>query len=129
MSISQYHEHRVVSIVPHNAVSDYDNHFPLSVVDVTKNGVDLTVHIYRGTKFTDGDGNALTPEGYLTLEEYFYLEPMLGYVKDDGTVVERTLSYDWNEIDAVVMRMRQWKAAAAESFDQQTPPPEEQTNV
>lgn len=116
MSISHYQEHHVASIVPKFAKTKYENHFPLSVFDVTKKGVDLTVHIYRGTKFTDGDGNALTPEGYLTLEEYFYLEPMLGYAKEDGTVVKRTLSHDWDEIDAMIMRLRQWKAAAAESL-------------
>ena len=99
-------DHQMVSVVIPGIHSDYVNHSPLSVLDVTQGGQTFTVHIYRGKLFHDDEGESFTPLGYLTLQEYFTLRGMLAYTDENGVEHERTLPMEWSEIDAMIEAMR-----------------------
>lgn len=99
-------DQKIVSVVIPGIHSDYANHSPLSVLDVTQGGQTFEIHIYRGKKFSDDEGESFTPLGYLTLDEYFTLRGMLGGTDENGNEIERTLPFEWSEIDALVQQMR-----------------------
>lgn len=99
-------DHQMVSVVIPGIHSDYANHSPLSVLDVTQGGQAFEIHIYRGKLFHDDEGESFTPLGYLTLQEYFTLRGMLGGVDENGNEIERTLPMEWEEIDAMIEAMR-----------------------
>lgn len=116
MSISHYNPALYCSILIPGSFVVPENHSALSTVDVTKNGNALTVVIFVGTNhFKDEDGNPVTPLGYLSNEEYFTLRTMLEHTDENDELVARTLPMDWDEIDAMVIAMRE--AAAAESTE------------
>ena len=99
-------DHQIASVVIPGIHSDYQNHSPLSVLDVTQGGQTFEIHIYRGKLFHDDEGESFTPLGYLTLQEYFTLRGMLGGVDENGNEIERTLPMEWSEIDAMIEAMR-----------------------
>ena len=99
-------EHKMVSVVIPGIHSDYANHSPLSVLDVSQGGQTFEIHIYRGKLFHDDEGESFTPLGYLTLQEYFTLRDMLGGENESGNEIERTLPMGWEEIEAMVIQMR-----------------------
>ena len=105
-------DHQMVSVVIPGIHSDYENHSPLSVLDVSQGGQTFTIHIYRGKLFHDDGGEAFTPLGYLTLKEYFTLKEMLGGTDEYGNEIPRTLPMDWGEIDSMIIKMRE------EAFDE-----------
>ena len=100
-------DHQMVSVVIPGIYSDYQNHSPLSVLDVSQGGQTFEVHIYRGKLFHDDDGESFTPLGYLTLQEYFTLRSMLAYTDENGVEHERTIPMEWEEIDAMIINMRE----------------------
>ena len=100
-------DHQVVSVVAPGIHSDYANHSPLSVLDVTQGGQTFEIHIYRGKLFHDDEGESFTPLGYLTLQEFFTLREMLGGEDENGNEIERTLPMEWEEIDAMINNMRE----------------------
>ena len=108
-------DNQMVSVVIPGIHSDYANHSPLSVLDVTQGGQAFEIHIYRGKLFHDDEGESFTPLGYLTLQEFFTLRSMLAYTDENGVEHERTLPMEWSEIDAMVEAMR------AESAQEQQP--------
>lgn len=112
-------DHQMVSVVIPGIHSDYANHSPLSVLNVTQDGQTFEIHIYRGKLFHDDEGEAFTPLGYLTLQEYFTLRGMLGGVDEDGNEIERTLPMEWSEIDAMVNAMRAESAQEQPGNDQE----------
>lgn len=114
MSISHYNPALYCSILIPSSFVVPENHSALSTVDVTKNGEPMTVVIFVGTNhFKDEDGNPVTPLGYLSNDEYFLLRTMLEHTDENGVYHERTLPMDWDEIDAMVIAMRE--AAAQQS--------------
>jgi hypothetical protein len=114
MSISNYRPENTYSILLADSVIPRANHTPIPV-DVTKNGQSLTVWLLRGLEFHDEDGNPVTPLGYLSNDEYFLLRTMLEHTDENGVFHERVLPYPWEEIDALVTKMRE--EAAAESTE------------
>ena len=100
-------DHQMVSVVVPGIHSDYANHSPLSVLDVSQNGQVFTIHIYRGKKFSDDEGESFTPLGYLTLREYQLFEPLLGGLNEAGNEIPRRLFTEWEKIDFMVSFMRQ----------------------
>ena len=106
-------DHQIVSVVIPGVHSDYANHSPLSVLDVTQGGQTFEVHIYRGKLFHDDEGESFTPLGYLTLQEFFTLRSMLAYTDENGNEIPRTLPMEWSEIDAMI------EAVRAESVQEQ----------
>lgn len=121
MSISTRRAADTYSILIAESVIPRANHTPIPV-DVTKNGQPLTVWLLRGLKFKDEAGEAVTPEGFLSNDEYFLLRTMLEHTDENDVYHERTLPMDWEDIDAMVVAMRE---AAA----QQSQPTEESTDV
>lgn len=118
MSISHYNPALYCSILIPGSFVEPANHSALSTVDVTKNGNALTVVIFVGTNhFKDEDGNPVTPLGYLSNDEYFTLRTMLEHTDENDVYHERKLPYPWEDIDAMVIAMRQWKAAQSESLE------------
>lgn len=115
-------DHQMVSVVIPSMKSDYQNHSPLSVLDVTQDGQAFEIHIYRGKKFSDENGETFTPLGYLSNDEYFTLRTMLEHTDENGVFHKRVLPYPWEEIAAMIIAMR--KAAA-----QQSQPTEELPDV
>jgi len=114
MSISKYNPALYCSILIPGSFVVPANHSALSTVDVTKNGNALTVVIFVGTNhFKDEAGNPVTPEGYLSNDEYFLLRTMLEHTDENGVFHERVLPYPWEDIDALVTKMRE--AAAQQS--------------
>lgn len=112
-TISTRREHTTISVVLPGTLSVYPgNTKPLSVVDVVKDGAELTVHLFRGTSFTDDQGDEVTPLGYLCNTEYFTLCSMLEYTDEQGVTHPRTLPMDWDEIDQMIIQMRE------EAFDE-----------
>ena len=111
MSISTRRPADTYSILIAGSVIPRANHKPIPV-DVTKNGQPLTVWLLRGLKFKDEAGNPVTPEGYLSNDEYFTLRTMLEHTDENDELVARTLPMDWDEIDAMVEAMRAAKLAA-----------------
>lgn len=112
-------DHQMVSVVIPGIHSDYANHSPLSVLDVTQGGQAFEIHIYRGKLFHDGDGESFTPLGYLTLQEFFTLRSMLAYTDENGVEHERTLPMEWEEIDAMIEAMRAESAQEQPGNDQE----------
>lgn len=112
---------KMVSVVIPGIHSDYANHSPLSVLDVTQGGQAFEIHIYRGKLFHDDEGESFTPLGYLTLQEYFTLRRMLGGVDENGNEVERTLPMEWSEIDAMIIQMREEALNEQEVYPEPTP--------
>ena len=100
-------DHQMVSVVIPGIYSDYQNHSPLSVLDVSQGGQTFTVHIYRGKKFSDGDGESFTPLAYLALHEYQLLKPLLGDCDS-----ERSLFLEWEKINILVMAIRHLRTEA-----------------
>jgi hypothetical protein len=121
MSISTHRAKDTYSILIADSVIPRDNHKPIPV-DVTKNGQPLTVWLLRGLEFHDDAGEAVTPEGYLSKDEYFTLRTMLEHTDENDVYHERVLPYPWEDIDALVTKMRE---AAA----QQSQPTEELPDV
>lgn len=116
MSISHYNPALYCSILIPGSFVVPANHSALSFVDVTKDGAAFTVAIMVGTNhFKDEAGNPVTPLGYLSNDEYFLLRTMLEHTDEDGELIERTLPLSWEDIDAMVIAMR--NAAAAESTE------------
>lgn len=111
MSISTRRAADTYSILIAESVIPRANHTPISV-DVTKNDQPLTVWLLRGLEFKDEAGEAVTPEGYLSNDEYFTLCTMLEHTDENDVYHERTLPMDWDEIDAMVEAMRAEKLAA-----------------
>jgi len=112
MSISTHRASDTYSILLADSVIPRKNHKPIPV-DVTKNGQPLTVWLLRGIKFHGGAGNPVTPEGYLSNDEFKLLSTMLEHTDENDVYHERTLPMDWDEIDAMVIAMRE--AAAQQS--------------
>lgn len=112
-------DHQMVSVVIPGIHSDYANHSPLSVLDVSQGGQTFEIHIYRGKKFSDDEGESFTPLGYLTLQEYFALRSMLAYTDENGNEIERTLPMEWSEIDAMIEAMRAESAQEQPGNDQE----------
>lgn len=114
MSISHYNPALYCSILIPGSFVVPANHSALSFVDVTKDGAEFTVAIMVGTNhFKDVDGNSVTPLGYLSNDEYFLLRTMLEHTDENDVYHERTLPMNWDEIDAMVIAMRE--AAAQQS--------------
>ncbi|MEQ3693156.1 MAG: hypothetical protein ABNH16_06975 [Thalassolituus sp.] len=114
MSISTRRPADTYSILIAESVIPRANHTPIPV-DVTKNGQPLTVWLLRGLEFKDEAGEAVTPLGYLSNEEFFTLRTMLEHADENDVYHERTLPMDWDEIDALVTKKRE--EAAAESTE------------
>jgi hypothetical protein len=114
MSISTRRAADTYSILIAESVIPRANHTPIPV-DVTKNGQPLTVWLLRGLEFQDEDGTPVTPEGYLSNDEFKLLSTMLEHTDGNDVYHERTLPMSWEEIDAMIIAMR--KAAAAESTE------------
>ena len=114
MSISNYRPENTYSILLADSVIPRAYHTPISV-DVTKNDQPLTVWLLRGLEFKDEAGNPVTPLGYLSNDEYFLLRTMLEHTDENDVFHERTLPMSWEDIDAMVIAMRE--AAAAESTE------------
>ena len=106
ITASDLPDHQIVSVVIPGIHSDYANHSPLFVLDVTQGGQAFEIHIYRGKLFHDDEGDSFTPLGYLTLQEFFTLRGMLGGADESGNEIERTLPMEWSEIDAMIEAMR-----------------------
>ena len=112
-------DHQMVSVVIPGIHSDYVNHSPLSVLDVTQGSQTFEVHIYRGKLFHDDEGESFTPLGYLTMQEFFTLRSMLAYTDENGVEHERTLPMEWEEIDAMIEAMRAESAQEQPGNDQE----------
>lgn len=106
MSISTRRATDTYSILIAESVIPRANHTPISV-DVTKNSQPLTVWLLRGLEFKEDEGSPVTPEGYLSNDEFKLLSTMLEYTTDDGKLIERTLPMAWDEIDAMIVKMRE----------------------
>lgn len=100
-------DHKMVSVVIPCIESDYSNHSPLSILEVSQGGQRFTIHIYRGKRFHDKEGEAFTPLGCLTLHEYQLFRPLLGGVDESGNEIPRRLFMEWEKIDFMVSFMRQ----------------------
>lgn len=108
MSISKYNPALYCSILIPGSLVVPANHSALSTVNVTKDGLPLTVAIMVGTNhFKDEAGNPVTPLGYLSNDEYFLLRTMLEHTDENDVYHERTLPMDWDEIDAMVIALRE----------------------
>lgn len=112
---------KMVSVVIPGIHSDYANHSPLSVLDVTQGSQTFEVHIYRGKLFHDDEGESFTPLGYLTMQEFFTLRSMLAYTDENDVEHERTLPMEWSEIDAMIIRMREEALNEQEVYPEPTP--------
>jgi hypothetical protein len=114
MSISTHRAKDTYSILIADSVIPRNNHKPIPV-DVKKNGQPLTVWLLRGLKFQDEEGEEVTPEGYLSNDEFKSLSTMLEHTDENGVLIERVLPYPWEDIDALVTKKRE--EAAAESTE------------
>ncbi|MGB0504374.1 MAG: hypothetical protein ACPGGD_09995 [Thalassolituus sp.] len=116
MSISTHRAADTYSILIAESVIPRANHKPIPV-DVTKKGQPLTVWLLRGLEFHDAEGEEVTPLGYLSNDEFKLLRTMLEHTDENDVYHERKLPYPWEDIDAMVIAMRQWKAAQSESLE------------
>ena len=119
--------HQMVSVVIPGIYSDYPNHSPLSVLDVSQGGQTFTVHIYRGKKFSDDDGESFTPLGYLTLREYQLFKPLLGGMDEAGNEIPRRLFIEWQKIDFTITFMRKLESNEFDNAAIAASVPEEMT--
>lgn len=119
MSISNRNPATYCSILIPGSFVVPANHSALSFVDVTKNGNALTVAIMVGTNhFKDDDGNPVTPLGYLSNDEYFTLRTMLEHTDENDVYHERKLPYQWEDIDALVTKMREEAAQQSQTTEE-----------
>lgn len=119
MSISTHRAKDTYSILIAGSVIPRENHKPISV-DVTRNDQPLTVWLLRGLEFQDEDGTPVTPEGYLSNDEFKLLITMLEHTDENGVYHERKLPFPWEEIDALVTKMRE-EAAQQSLPTEETP--------
>ena len=122
-------DHQMVSVVIPGIHSDYANHSPLSVLDVSQSGQTFEIHIYRGKKFSDGDGESFTPLGYLTLREYQLFKPLLGGVDESGNEIPRTLFVEWEKIDFAITFMRKLESNEFDNAEIAASVPEEMADT
>lgn len=104
-------DYQIVSVVIPGIKSDYANHSPLSVLDVSQNGQAFEIHIYRGKLFHNDDGESFTPLGYLTLREYQLFKPLLGGMDESGNEIPRRLFIEWEKIDFTITFMRKLQSS------------------
>jgi len=122
-------DHKMVSVVITGIHSGYQNHSPLSVLDVTQSGQTFTVHIYRGKLFHDDEGESFTPLGYLTLREYQLFRPLLGGIDEAGNEIPRRLFIEWEKIDFTIMFMRKLQSSEFDNATLAASVPEEMVDA
>lgn len=122
-------DHEMVSVVIPGIHSDYANHSPLSILEVSQNGQTFEIHIYRGKKFHDDDGESFTPLGYLTLREYQLFKPLLGGVDESGNEISRRLFTEWEKIDFTITFMRKLQSSEFDNATLAASVPEEMTDA
>jgi len=122
-------DHQMVSVVIPGIHSDYPNHSPLSVLEVSQDGQTFEIHIYRGRKFSDNEGEAFTPLGYLTLREYQLFRPLLDGVDESGNEIPRRLFVEWEKIDYTVTFMRKLQSSEFDNAEIAASVPDEMTDA
>ena len=122
-------DHKMVSVVIPGIHSGYQNHSPLSVLDVTQSGQTFTVHIYRGKLFHDDEGESFTPLGCLTLREYQLFRPLLGGIDEAGNEIPRRLFIEWEKIDFTIMFMRKLQSSEFDNATLAASVPEEMADA
>lgn len=118
MSISKRQPGTWCSLFIAGTVIPRANHHFLTAdpIDVTQSGNPLQIVILPGTEsFSNADGEPATPVGFISKSEFFTLRTMLECTTDGGELIERTLPTAWEDIDAMVIAMRE--AAVAESTE------------
>ena len=129
INAADFPDHQMVSVVIPGIHSDYANHSPLSVLDVSQGGQTFTIHIYRGKKFIDDDGESFTPLGYLTLREYQLFRPHLGGVDESGNEIPRRLFIEWEKISFTVTFMRKIESVEFTNAEIAASVPDEMTDA
>lgn len=122
-------DHQMVSVVIPGIHSDYANHSPLSVLDVTQGGQKFEIHIYRGKRFSDSSGDTFTPLGFLTLREYQLFKPLLGGVDESGNEIPRRLFVEWEKISFTVTFMRKLQSSEFDNTEIAAAVPAEMTDA
>lgn len=129
INAADFPDHQMVSVVIPGIHSDYANHSPLSVLDVSQGGQTFTIHIYRGKKFSDDDGESFTPLGYLTLREYQLFRPLLGGLDESGKEIPRRLFIEWEKISFTVTFMRKLQSSDFDNAEIAAAVPDEMTEA
>jgi hypothetical protein len=109
-----------LSVFYENSVSLQVGQQPL-LISVTESSKPKTLWVLRGITFVDVTNEPVIPNFVITDEEFFELSEMLEHKEFDENgseiTVPRTLPFDLGEMAAMVIAMRQWKAAQSESLE------------
>lgn len=95
------------SVVTLNMQTTHTNHHPVLNVSMTIGSEKVDLNVYRGLSFVDVDHTPVEPLGYLDLWEVRLISNQLERFSENGEVIQRTFTHDWDEAKLLIKRTRE----------------------